>query len=152
MQCVYDFWINSLHKMFMEIVNLKMDIDKKRGPVFFFPVFIPESYLVKFFIRKTESRFHKPLFAVQATSLQGWYKLIWCKGICKINTKCLLSKVWMCYMSVFLRQPLYFHTTNEWVLNCHSEAVWGYFSAECLAKASWNSACVLQLINGGYWC
>lgn len=56
--------------MFMENVNLKTDVNEKRGSVFF-PVFGPESYLVKFFIRKTESRFHKPLFAVQATSLQG---------------------------------------------------------------------------------
>lgn len=33
--------------------------------------FVPEGYLVKFFIRKKENGFHKPLFAVQATFLQG---------------------------------------------------------------------------------
>lgn len=33
--------------------------------------FVPEGYLVKFFLRKKENRFYKPLFAVQATFLQG---------------------------------------------------------------------------------
>lgn len=141
-QCAYDIGLIPVIKCSWQFWR-RLSIDQQCGPCLFL-----EGCLGKFFIRKKKNKFHKPRFAVHATFLQGWNKLIWGNGTCEINTNILPSKIWMLYMSVFLQQPLYFHTTNEWVLNCHSEAVWGYFPAESLAKASWNSVCILQLISG----
>lgn len=144
--CLF-YWINSLHKTFMEIVNWKTVY---RSEVWAW--FVPESYWWNFSLGKLKLDFTNDYLQFKPPSCRVGLNWFGAKAMCEINTKFLPSKVWMWYMSVFLRKPLYFHTTNKWVLNCHSEAVWGYFPTVCLAKASWNSACILQLINGGCWC
>ena len=95
------YLINSLHKTFMEIVKCKTIY---RSEVWAW--FVSESYLVKFFIRKTETRFHKPLLAVQATFLQCWNKLIWGKRICENS---FLQK-FGCDICLFSSRSLYIFT------------------------------------------
>lgn len=90
----------------MEIVNLKIvcRLEKKCGPVF-----VPEIYPVKLFIRKTETRFHNPLFTVQATFLQGWNKLIWPRQSVKLTQNSFLQK-FGCNICLFSSDSLYIFT------------------------------------------